>query len=276
MKIFIDSANIDEIKEAFSWGIVDGITTNPSLIKKAIEYFKSSGVSFTMEEYIKELLKVAGMSNPVSLEVIGSTEEEMFTEATLLFEKFNGTANNVVIKIPVSPEIEEDGRKKFDGLKVIRRLKEKNIPVNCTLIMSSNQALLAAKSGAKYVSPFAGRIDDFLRTNNKMDFSKEDYFPEEGLVKDNKVLNDDGIVSGVDLVASIKEIFDNYDFDTEIIAASVRNARQVRELAEVVTHIATIPFAVIKSMIKHPKTSEGMINFIKDTVEEYRKIFEKT
>jgi transaldolase len=276
MKIFIDSANIDEIKEAFSWGIVDGITTNPSLIKKAIEYFKNSGVSFTMEEYIKELLKVAGMPNPVSLEVIGSTEEEMFTEATLLFEKFNGTANNVVIKIPVSPEVEEEGTKKFDGLKVIRRLKEKNISVNCTLIMSSNQALLAAKSGAKYVSPFAGRIDDFLRTNNKMDFNKEDYFPEEGLVKDNKVLNDDGIVSGVDLVASIKEIFDNYDFDTEIIAASVRNARQVRELAEVGTHIATIPFAVIKSMIKHPKTSEGMVNFMKDTVEEYRKIFEKT
>jgi transaldolase len=245
-------------------------------IKKAIEYFKNSGVSFTMEEYIKELLKVAGMPNPVSLEVIGSTEEEMFTEATLLFEKFNGTANNVVIKIPVSPEVEEEGTKKFDGLKVIRRLKEKNISVNCTLIMSSNQALLAAKSGAKYVSPFAGRIDDFLRTNNKMDFNKEDYFPEEGLVKDNKVLNDDGIVSGVDLVASIKEIFDNYDFDTEIIAASVRNARQVRELAEVGTHIATIPFAVIKSMIKHPKTSEGMVNFMKDTVEEYRKIFEKT
>ncbi len=273
MKIFIDSANIDEIREAFTWGIVDGVTTNPSLIKKAVEYFKNQGISFTMEEYIKELLTVAGNEHPVSLEVIGNTEDDMLNEAETLFEKFNNISNNVVIKIPVNPEIEENGTKHFDGLKVTKRLKEKNIPVNSTLIMSSNQALLAAKAGARYVSPFAGRIDDFLRKKIGMPFEKEDYFPEEGLIIDEKVLNDDGIVSGVDLVASIKEILDNFNFDTEIIAASVRNARQVRELAEVGVHIATIPFPVIKDMIKHTKTFEGMINFTKDTVDEYKEIF---
>ena len=273
MKIFIDSANIDEIKEAISWGIVDGVTTNPSLIKKAVEYFKNQGISFTMEEYIEKLLKVAGKGRWVSLEVIGNTEDDMLGEAETLFAKFNNISNNVIIKIPVNPEIEENGTKHFDGLKVIKKLKEKNIPVNCTLIMSSNQALLAAKAGAKYVSPFAGRIDDFLRKKIGMTFEKEDYYPEEGLVVDEKVLNDDGIVSGVDLVASIKEILDNFNFDTEIIAASVRNARQVRELAEVGVHIATIPFSVIKDMVKHPKTFEGMINFMKDTIPEYREIF---
>ncbi len=273
MKIFIDSANIDEIKEAISWGIVDGVTTNPSLIKKAVEYFKNKGISFTMEEYIEELLKVAGIGRWVSLEVIGNTEDDMLGEAETLFAKFNNISNNVIIKIPVNPEIEENGTKHFDGLKMIKKLKEKNIPVNCTLIMSSNQALLAAKAGAKYVSPFAGRIDDFLRKKIGMTFEKEDYYPEEGLIVDDKVLNDEGIVSGVDLVASIKEILDNFDFDTEIIAASVRNARQVRELAEVGVHIATIPFSVIKDMVKHPKTFEGMINFMKDTIPEYREIF---
>jgi transaldolase len=273
MKIFIDSANIDEIKEAISWGIVDGVTTNPSLIKKAVEYFKNQGISFTMEEYIEELLKVAGIGHPVSLEVIGNTEDDMLGEAETLFAKFNNISNNVIIKIPVNPEIEENGTKHFDGLKVIKKLKEKNISVNCTLIMSSNQALLAAKAGAKYVSPFAGRIDDFLRKKIGMTFEKEDYYPEEGLIVDDKVLNDEGIVSGLDLVASIKEILDNFDFDTEIIAASVRNARQVRELAEVGVHIATIPFSVIKDMVKHPKTFEGMINFMKDTIPEYREIF---
>ena len=273
MKIFIDSANIDEIKEAISWGIVDGVTTNPSLIKKAVEYFKNKSISFTMEEYIKELLKVAGIGHPVSLEVIGNTEDDMLGEAETLFAKFNNISNNVIIKIPVNPEIEENGTKHFDGLKVIKKLKEKNIPVNCTLVMSSNQAFLAAKAGAKYVSLFAGRIDDFLRKKIGMTFEKEDYYPEEGLVIDEKVLNDDGIVSGVDLVASIKEILDNFDFNTEIIAASVRNARQVRELAEVGVHIATIPFSVIKGMVKHPKTFEGMINFMKDTIPEYREIF---
>jgi transaldolase len=273
MKIFIDSANIDEIKEAISWDIVDGVTTNPSLIKKAVEYFKNQGISFTMEEYIEKLLKVAGIGHPVSLEVIGNTEDDMLGEAETLFAKFNNISNNVIIKIPVNPEIEENGTKHFDGLKVIKKLKEKNIPVNCTLIMSSNQALLAAKAGAKYVSPFAGRIDDFLRKKIGMIFEKEDYYPEEGLIVDDKVLNDEGIVSGVDLVASIKEILDNFDFDTEIIAASVRNARQVRELAEVGVHIATIPFSVIKEMVKHPKTFEGMINFMKDTIPEYRETF---
>lgn len=273
MKIFIDSANIDEIQEAFSWGIVEGVTTNPTLIKKAVEYFKKKGTSFTMEEYIFRLLETAGFGHPVSLEVVGTTYEEMLREARILFEKFNGIKENVVIKIPVNPEVSEDGGGHFNGLKVIKKLAEENIPVNCTLVMTPNQALLSAKAGARYVSPFAGRIDDYLRVRAGIPFKKEDYYPVEGLTINNIVLNDDGIVSGVDLVQNIKEIFENYYFDTEIIAASVRNARQVRELAQVGADIATIPFEVIKQMVQHYKTFEGMENFISDTISEYRDIF---
>ncbi len=274
MKIFIDTANLDEIKEALSWGIVDGITTNPSLIKKAVDYFKGKGKDFSMTSYIEELLATAGKERPVSLEVIGNTEEEMYRQAKTLFEKFNGVAGNLVIKIPVNPETEEGGKNAFDGLKVIKALSDEGIPVNVTLIMTPVQALLAAKAGARYVSPFAGRIDDYLRSSKKIAFEKHDYFPAEGLVFGDEVLNDNGIVSGVDLVGSIRDIFDNYDFETEILAASVRNARQVRELAEVGADVATIPFVVLKDMVSHYKTREGMAKFAKDTVPEYKEIFE--
>ncbi len=274
MKIFIDTANLDEIKEAFSWGIVDGVTTNPSLIKKAVNYFKEKGKTFTMESYLEELLDFVGKGRPVSLEVIGNTEEEMYRQAKTLYEKFNGIAGNVVIKIPVNPETEEDGLHNFDGLKVIKVLSDEKIPVNVTLVMTPVQALLAAKAGAKYVSPFAGRIDDYLRASKNISFEKHDYYPAEGLEFGDEIVNDNGIVSGVDLVGSIRDVFDNYDFETEILSASVRNARQVRELAEVGADIATIPFAILKEMIVHYKTREGMKKFMADTVPEYRKIFE--
>ncbi len=275
MKIFIDSANIDEIKEASSWGIVEGVTTNPSLIKKAVDYFREKGIVLSMEEYLSKLLEVAGAGHPVSLEVLGVTENQMTEEALIIFEKFNPIANNVVIKIPVNPETGEFTGHAFDGMKAIKKLNSMNIPVNATLIMSPTQALLAAKAGATYVSPFAGRIDDYLRVNASITFGKSDYYPEEGLDINNVVLSDEGIVSGVDLVASIKDILENYDMETQIIAASLRNARQVRELAEVGVHIATIPFEVIKELLSHPKTKEGMINFLKDKVKDYEEILKK-
>lgn len=273
MKIFIDTANIDEIKEAFSWGIVDGITTNPSLIKKAIEYYKEKGNDISMEDYIKELLTTAGEGHPVSLEVIGNTEEAMEREGKLLFDKFNGVSKNVVIKIPVNPETSENGTHQFDGLKTIKKLSSEGIPVNCTLIMSPVQALLAAKAGARYVSPFAGRIDDYLRSQNNIPFKKGDYYPADGFIINENILQDHGIISGVHLVKSIVDIFKNYHFKTEVLAASIRNATQVREIAEVGADIATIPFHVLKEMIYHYKTSEGMKKFENDTVKEYREIF---
>ncbi len=274
MQIFIDTANIDEIKEAFSWGIVDGVTTNPSLIKKAVNYYKDKGKSFTMEEYIKELLLFAGSGHPVSLEVIGNNEETMYREAKILFKKFNSIAENVVIKIPVNPETIEEGKHNFDGFKVIKALANEGIPVNVTLIMSPTQALLAAKAGAKYVSPFAGRVDDFLRYRNNISFGKTDYYPADGLSFNDEIINDNGIVSGVDLIVSIVSIFKNYAFDTKVLAASIRNARQAREIAEVGADVATIPFKVIKEMIIHPKTAEGMAKFMQDTVSEYKELFD--
>lgn len=275
MKVFIDSANIDEIKEAFSWSIIEGVTTNPSLIKKAVDYFREKGTVLSMEDYLSKLLEVAGAGHPVRLEVLGVTESEMTEEALIIFEKFNPISNNVVIKIPVNPETGEFTNHTFDGIKAIKKLNSMNIPVNATLIMSPMQALLAAKAGATYVSPFAGRIDDYLRAHASIAFEKSDYYPEEGLVVNNTLLSDEGIVSGVDLVASIKDILENYDLETQIIAASVRNAQQVRELAEVGVHIATIPFEVIKELLSHPKTKEGMVNFLKDKVKDYEELFKK-
>lgn len=270
MQIYIDTADIDEIKEAFSWGIVNGVTTNPSLIKKAAE--KHKGVD--LSDYIKQILETAGEECPVSLEVISTDEQGIIQEAHTLFETFNPVAENVVIKVPVNPKLPNGDEDPYAGLKVLKNLDQDNIPTNCTLIMSAEQALLAAKAGADYVSPFAGRIDDALRQRSGAAFDKTDYFPEEGLCIDSKNLDDNGIISGVHLVLSITEIFNIYDIETEVIAASVRNARQVRELAETGTDIATIPFSVIQSMISHPKTEEGMAAFCKDVVPEYRALFQ--
>lgn len=270
MKIFIDTADIEEIKEAISWGVVDGVTTNPSLIKKAVEKYKSKD----MDAYIRDILKTAGKNRSVSLEVIGLTEDEMFEQAKKLYAKFNPVAGNVAIKIPVNPSPDEKTGTDFDGLKNISKLAKLGIPVNATLIMTPEQALLAAKAGASFVSPFAGRVDDALRTKAGVKFEKTDYYNEEGVEKDGEVLHDNGIVSGVLLVSSIVDIFENYDdIKTEVLAASTRNPRQVREIAEVGAHISTIPFSIIKQMVCHVQTYEGVRKFKADVVPEYEAVF---
>jgi transaldolase len=272
MKIFIDTAKINEIEEVFSWGIIDGVTTNPSLIKAACDEMRNKGEKIDMESYIKRMLEVT-KGYPVSLEVIGTNFEDMYKEAKILYEKFNKVANNVVIKIPINPSLEE--KAEFDGLKTIYKLSKEGIPVNVTLIMKVEQAILAAKAGAKYVSPFAGRIDDYLRSEKMgwKDFKKDEYYPENGVKFKEEIINDEGIVSGVNLVREIVEIFNKYNLKTEIIAASIRNSRQVREIAETGAHIATIPFYVLKDMLVHFKTSEGMRRFVSDVVPEYRNLF---
>jgi transaldolase len=274
MQIYVDTADIDEIREAFSWGVVDGVTTNPSLIKKAAGKHKSS--TSDLEGYIKRILETAGEDCPVSLEVISTGEEDMLREARHLYEKFNPVAENVVVKVPVNPLLPDGDADPYAGLKVLKTLDDENIPTNCTLVMSPEQALLAAKAGADYISPFAGRIDDDLRKRAGLAFGKEDYFPADGLSpgSEGDLLHDKGIVSGVDLVLTIVEIFSIHDFDSQILAASVRNAQQVRELAQAGADIATVPFAVIHEMISHHKTREGMQSFCNDVVPEYRAIFE--
>lgn len=265
MKIFIDTANLAEIKEACSWGIVDGVTTNPSLIKRALQNTKAK---VDMEAHITKILEVVENTRPVSLEVIGTTEKEMLEQAEKLYEKFNPLMENVVIKIPVCSLEEISGTNKYDGLKVTKKLSEKGIPVNSTLIMSPEQALLAAKAGAKYVSPFAGRIDDFLDRDNTSR-QKNDYYPRLG----KKGKHDNGIKSGVDLIYNIIEILKTHQLTSEVIAASIRNLRQVREVALAGAHIATIPFPVLNAMIIHEKTCEGIKKFKEDVVEEYAALF---
>ncbi|HLC87109.1 MAG TPA: transaldolase family protein [Candidatus Nanoarchaeia archaeon] len=267
MKLFIDSADIEEIKKINSYGILDGVTTNPSLIKKAVEKYKK-GKKLNMELYIKEILEIC-KGKPVSLEVLGTDYNDMVKEARILFKKFNNVANNVYIKIPVNPCLELNCDKNSDGIKAIKTLSKEKIPVNCTLIFTPEQALLAAKAGAKIVSPFAGRIDDYIREINRIKFKKENYFPAEGFKKGKKILDDNGIVSGVHLIKECVEIFKKQNIKAEILAASLRNTRQFREVAKAGADIATIPFSVIEKLLEHYKTAEGMKDFTRDIVPEY-------
>ena len=267
MEIFIDSADIDEIKEAISYGILDGVTTNPSLIKKASEKHKVKD----MEAYIENLLKVC-KGKRVSLEVIGTDYDEMVKEGKRLFKRFNKIAKNVYIKIPVNPCFEEKCDRDSDGIKAVKELSRSKIPINCTLIFTPEQALLAAKAGAKIVSPFAGRVDDYIREMNRIKFQKEDYFPAKGYRKGRKMLNDNGIVSGVDLIRECVEILKIGKIKSEVLAASIRNNRQLREAALAGADIATLPFPVIKSLLKHKKSAEGMRKFTSDIVPEYAKV----
>lgn len=270
LKIFIDSGKLEEIQKVKDYGLLDGVTTNPSLIKEAIEEIKSRGGGINIREYIKEILTVS-RGAPVSLEVIGTTYNDMVEEGARLFEIFNPVAKNVYVKIPVNPSMEEKSGKDFDGIKAIKALSSKRIPINSTLIFTPEQALLAAKAGAAFVSPFAGRVDDYIRSASKIDFKKEDYFPFSGLEKNDELLEDNGIVSGVDLVSQIREIFDNYGItQVKILAASIRNARQLREVALAGADIATIPFNVIEGLLSHYKTREGMERFTRDIVPEYK------
>lgn len=275
IKIFIDSSMIQEIRKARDFGLLDGVTTNPSLIKAAVEDMKADGSDVDIHGYIEDILQVAeGL--PVSLEVIGSTYDEMVEQGIKLFKMFNPVAKNVYIKIPVNPSSQDSGGNDFDGIKAIKSLSDEKIPINCTLIFTPEQALLAAKAGASFVSPFAGRVDDYIRKINGIDFDKPDYFPFYGQEKDGEVLEDNGIISGVDLVGQIRDIFDNYNItDTKVLAASIRNPRQVREAALAGADIATLPFSVLEKLLIHQKTSEGMDSFTRDVVPEYEELFRK-
>ncbi|MBT4445901.1 transaldolase, partial [archaeon] len=160
MKIFIDSADIDEIKQAYAWGIADGVTTNPSLLKKAVDKRKKKGQKLNLKTYINEILKVA-KGTPVSLEVTETTAAGMIKQGKALYKMFNKVAKNVYIKIPINPAFKNSDSTHFDGIIAIKALSKAKIPTNCTLIFTPEQALLAAKAGASFVSPFAGRVDDF-------------------------------------------------------------------------------------------------------------------
>ena len=208
MQFFIDSANIAEIKEGLALGMVDGVTTNPSLIAKEKKSF---------EDVVKEILKI--VKGPVSLEVMSMEAKAMFAEG----KKLMRLGDNVVIKVPLSTE----------SLKATKMLATEGIDVNQTLIFSPLQALMAAKAGARYVSPFVGRLDDIAS-------------------------------DGMDLTSQILTIFDNYGYDTEVIVASIRHPRHVLDAALMGADIATIPFKVIAQLAQHPLTDKGIAMFMDD------------
>lgn len=208
MKFFIDTANVKEIREAAGFGIVDGVTTNPSLIAKEGRDFK---------QVIQEICSI--VDGPISAEAV-SLESEGMVEEGLELAKIH---KNIVVKLPMTK----------DGLKATKILSEKGVKVNMTLVFSPSQALLAAKVGAAYVSPFVGRLDDISHY-------------------------------GMDLVRQVVTIYDNYGYDTEVIVASIRNPLHVVDAAMAGAHIATIPFSVIDQLVRHPLTDIGIEKFLAD------------
>ncbi len=208
MRIFIDSANIEEIREINIMGFLDGVTTNPSLVAKEKRNYR---------QVIQEICAI--VNGPISAEVIGTDYESMVREA----EELAKIHPNVVIKIPLTE----------DGLKAISTLRDMDISTNATLVFSANQALLAARAGASFVSPFIGRVDD---------------------------IGNDGLF----LLQDMLSIFDQYMIDTEVIAASIRHPMHVVEAAKMGSHIATIPYNIIKQMVKHPLTDAGIEKFLAD------------
>lgn len=208
LKIFIDTANVNEIREANSWGVISGVTTNPSLIAKEGRDFK---------EVVKEITSI--VDGPISAEVISLDHEGMIKEA----RELSKIHKNIVVKIPMT----------IEGLKAVNILSKEGIKTNVTLIFSSAQALLAAKAGASYVSPFVGRIDDVGS-------------------------------EGMELIRGITQIFNNYDIKTEIIAASIRSPMHVIDAAMAGADIATIPYKVLVQMTKHPLTDIGIGKFLDD------------
>ena len=209
MKFFIDTANLDEIKTAASFGVIDGVTTNPSLVSK------EGDIDFHTR--IKEICEI--VDGPVNAEVVSIDAEGMIEEARELAE----LASNVVVKVPMT----------IDGLKAVKTLSKEGIKTNVTLVFSANQALLAAKAGATFVSPFIGRLDDRAH-------------------------------DGMDLVKEIRTIYDNYCFETELLAASIRHPLHVKQAALAGADIATIPYSVIEKMSKHPLTDTGLDRFLSD------------
>ncbi len=208
MKLFLDTANVDEIRQAAEWGVICGVTTNPSLAAKEDQDFN------TILSSICEIV-----DGPVSAEVVSLEYEGMVKEG----RKLAGVHNNVVVKVPIIPE----------GMRAVKTLAADGIKVNVTLVFSVNQALLAARAGATYISPFLGRLDDIGH-------------------------------NGVELVRDIVDVIDLHDLDAEVIAASIRHTEHVPAVALTGAHIATMPFKVLKQMFKHPLTDLGIEAFLND------------
>ena len=208
MKLFLDTANLREIEQAMAWGVIDGVTTNPTLVAREGGEFKP---------LLAEICRI--VPGPVSAEVIATNTEGMVEEA----QELAAVGSQVVIKVPMTPE----------GLCAVVELKKLGISCNVTLVFSFNQALLAAKAGAAYISPFLGRLDDLGQ-------------------------------NGTALVAEICEIFRQYPLESQVIAASIRHPLHVVDVAKSGAHIATIPFSVLNQMFKHPMTDLGIERFLKD------------
>ena len=267
MRLFVDTAHLNEIELVSETGLLDGVTTNPSLIKQAVEQLRvEEREDIDLEEYIERILRVAD-GKPVSLEVTGHTYEDMVAEGRRLFDRFNKINDNVFVKIPVNPSFGGEDRT-LEGVKAINELTSEGIPVNATLIFTPEQALMASKAGATYVSPFAGRINDLVRGKAGMDWDKGDYFPAKGM----ESVDDNGVKSGIDLIRECAEIKDNHGFEAEVLAASIRNKRMLREAALVGADIVTAPPEMVRESLRHEKTVEGMKSFTEDTVEEYADI----
>ena len=274
MKIFIDSAKLWEIEKVYCCGVLDGVTTNPTLIHQAVEELKEKGETQDMAKYIKRILQTAH-GTPVSLEVTEYAYEKMVDQGMALYQMFNPVAGNIYIKVPVNPSFEGEKGRDFEGIKAIKTLTDAGIPVNATLIFTPEQALMAAKAGSRFVSPYVGRLDDYIMASHGLSTTEKGHFPDDGFKSRSGLLDDNGIVSGIDLIKKTVEIFRIFDVKSEVLAASIRTSRQAREAALAGADIATLPLDVILDLLKHPKTREGMELFKEDTVKEYAGLTKK-
>jgi transaldolase len=274
MKLFIDSAKLSEIEKAHSCGVLDGVTTNPTLIKNAMEDLKERGEALNIWEYTDRILMVsAGI--PVILGVTESSCEGIANQGSALYYLFNPVASNVYIKVPVNPSFTGETGRDLDGIKAIKTLSAAGIPVTATIIFTPEQALIAAKAGAKIVSLHAGKLDDYILSQHNIAANATGCLPAEGLKLQNGVLDDNGIVSGVDLIKMTAALFKRYNLETQIMAASVRSGRQAREVALAGADIATLPLSLIESLMAHPKTREGMELFKQGILQEYADLTKK-
>ncbi|MFT4310409.1 MAG: transaldolase family protein [Candidatus Woesearchaeota archaeon] len=258
MHIYLDSADKELIKKSAKR--IDGVTTNPSLLKQSV-----SNVQQPLHEYVHDIFEIM-QKKPVSLEVAGGSSMEMYKQAKALYRRFSSIRHHVVIKIPINMYHQEH----HASLEVIHALAKEKIPTNVTLIFTPEQALIAAKAGATYVSPFVGRMDDFLRKRHGIQFNKNDYYPSFGWKEHGYTLEDNGVISGVHLVEQIAKIYTIHKYTTKIIAASLRHVRQIRECALAGAHIATISYELLSAMEHHELTQKGNDAFIHDTIEEYK------
>nr|AIF18666.1 Transaldolase superfamily protein (talA, talB) [uncultured marine group II/III euryarchaeote KM3_83_G03] len=270
MKFFINTADIDEIRDADSYGVLDGVTTDTISLKMA----KVKHNFEDIKKYLKDIMKILG-DRPITIMVTGTNQEDIRAELLRIVKLFKKQAN-LVVSIPVNPSTDEDNKNSLDSIKLIREFSKEGLRINASLVMTPEQALLAAKAGASYVSIAAGRLDDYIRETKigmieGKDFEQKDYFPAEGWISEKgDFIDDAGITSGVEVLEQTALVLKNYNLNAKIIASDARNSQQIRQFALVGVDGVSLSLDMIKQLNIHNKTMKGVREFSGEALPEYK------